>query len=124
MTNCFLKGTAEVGRVLVGGLTLGLSTVVNGGIKDLSHECIEIIYTCERCSQGNQRFTADVSESGATFRCGYYRYEYRERGSHEPRCMTVEDVEGMYKRVGNEYGFFFENCFTWSSHLWSYLTEY
>ena len=52
MANDFVTGAAETGRWVVGFATLGLSAVVNGGIKDLSHECIEIEYTCERCAPG------------------------------------------------------------------------
>ena len=71
MSNGFVRGAAETGRVVVGVLTAGISTWFNGGIKDLSHECIEILTTCTRCGD-SKRFTAEILDEGVTcFECGY-----------------------------------------------------
>lgn len=129
MANDFATGAAEVGRWTVGIATLGLSAVVNGGIKDLSHECIEIVYTCERCAPGNwQRFTAEnlgkeKKGGGTYFRCGYYSLEKDARRTRKPESMTVADVESKYNRMGSYYNFVFENCSHWSGQLWQELLE-
>ena len=130
MANGFWTGAAEVGRWAVGIHTLGLSAVVNGGIKDLSHECIEIIYTCERCAPGNwQRFTAEIlgkskkgkGNDGTRFVCGYYSVEKDARHTRKPMGMTLEYVERKYNEMGEHYNFVFENCSHWASCLWNKL---
>ena len=123
MANDFVTGTAEVGRWVVGFGTLGLSTVVNGGIKDLSHECIEIVYTCQRCPSGNwARFTAEIMGKRDTqFRCGYYSIEKDARRTYKPRSLTVAEVEGKYNEMGDDYNLVFDNCSHWASTLWNKL---
>lgn len=124
MSNDFARGVTQVGRVLVGVGTLGLSAVVNGGIKDLSHECIEIQATCQCGNQ--QRFTAEImgkekKGGGCDFRCGYYRYEYNARHTYKPTSMTLMYVKDKYDEMGQSYNFFFENCSHWCSELWNKL---
>ena len=123
MANGFVSGTAEVGRWVVGVGTLGLSTWVNGGIKDLSHECIEIVYTCERCSPGNwQRFTAEILGNQETsFACGYYSIEKDARQTYKPASMTVAYVESKYNEMSTDYNLVFDNCSHWCSRLWNKL---
>lgn len=124
MSNDFWRGATEGGRAVVSVLSFGLTNWVNGGVKDLSHECIEILYQCERCGN-SQRFTAEINgKNSACFVCGYYEYEYDERGSHIPQSMTVEDAERIYRQVGESYNFFFENCSAWCSSYWSSVTQY
>lgn len=126
MASDFATGAAEVGRWTVGIATLGLSAVVNGGIKDLSHECIEIVYTCERCAPGNwQRFTTEIMGKRDTyFTCGYYSIEKDARHTHKPASMTVADVESKYNQMGSYYNFMFENCSHWCSQMWHELLNW
>lgn len=66
----------ETGRVVVGikYFTLSFSTQVNGGCKDQSHECIEILYTCECCGS-SKGFIAEIQGDGdMEFNCGYYTH--------------------------------------------------
>lgn len=121
MANGFLTGTAETGRWVAGIATLGLSTAINGGIKDLSHECIEIVYTCECCSTGNwQRFTAEIECAGQkSFECGYYSIEKDARHTWKPPTpITVAYVESKYNEMGTSYNLVDNNCSHWSSRLW------
>ena len=128
MASGFLTGTAEVGRWVVGIGTLGVSAVFNGGIKDLSHECIEIIYTCDRCPSGNwKRFTAEIlgknkkGGGGTRFVCGYYSVKKDARHTYKPTSMTLDYVERKYNEMGEGYDFVFNNCSHWSSCLWNKL---
>ncbi len=123
MANGFVTNTAEVGRWAVGIATLGTSAWFNGGIKDLSHECIEIVYTCERCSSGNRgRFTAEIFSKGETgFRCGCYLEEKDARHEYVPASTTVAYVKSKFDEMGDSYGFVFRNCSHWSSCLWNKL---
>ena len=124
MANGFVTGAAETGRWVVGFATLGLSTVVNGGIKDLSHECIEIIYTCERCAPGNwQRFTAEIenAEDGKSLECGYYSREKDARHTYKPSSLTVAEVERKFNEMDSDYDLVNNNCSHWCSRLWNKL---
>lgn len=123
MANGFVTGAAETGRWVAGFATLGLSTVVNGGIKDLSHECIEIVYTCEKCAPGNwQRFTAEIlGKNDTRLVCGYYSLEKDARHTRKPPSMTMAYVKSKYDEMSGHYNFVFENCSHWCSVLWNKL---
>jgi hypothetical protein len=121
MSNGFVKGAAETGRVIAGVLTLGISTWFNGGIKDLSHECIEILTTCTRCGD-SQRFTAEILDDDDTsFECGYYAKEYDARKSFKPSSMTLAYVEEKYNEMRTSYSLINGNCCHWASDLWDKL---
>ena len=121
MSNDFVRGATETGRVVVGIATLGLSTWVNGGIKDLSHECIEILAICQCCGN-SQRFTAEIQGSGGKgFHCGYYSLEYNARHTYKPSSMTLAYVKEKYNEMGSSYDFVFKNCSHWCSELWKRL---
>ena len=121
MSNSFWRGTAEVGRWVVGIATLGTSTWFNGGIKDLSHECIEILATCKRCGK-SLRFTAEIhGQNDTSFRCGYYSREYNARNTYKPPSMTLDYMREKYNEIGKNYDLVFENCYTWCSALWERL---
>ena len=121
MSNGFLRGTAEVGRWVTGIATLGTSTWFNGGIKDLSHECIEIHATCKHCGN-SQYFTAEIlGENDTSFCCGYYSREFNARHTYKPSSMTVDYVRAKYNEMGESYRLLDKNCYTWCSELWSKL---
>ena len=42
MSSDFFYGLVEVGRIVAAFATLGISTWFNGGLKDLSHEFVEV----------------------------------------------------------------------------------
>ena len=122
MASGFLRGTSQVGRVVVGVASLGTSTWLNGGIKDLSHECIEIQATCKRCGT-MQRFTAEINgENDTYYGCGYYANEYNARKTYKPPSMTLDFVRAKYNEMGQSYNWVDENCYTWCSELWDRLT--
>ena len=101
--------------------SFGLTNFV---LKDLSHECIEILYECEECGN-SQRFTAEINKKKNTyFGCGYYEYEYDERSWHVPRSMTVEDAERIYCQLGKRYNILVNNCMHWCSRYWNRVTQY
>ena len=121
MSNDFVKGAAETGRVIAGVLTLGVSTWFNGGIKDLSHECIEILTTCTQCGH-SQRFTAEIRGGGDTsFECGYYGKEYNARRTFKPSTMTLDYVEKKFQQMTTNYDLINGNCCHWSGELWDKL---
>ena len=121
MANGFTRGATQTGRVVVGVVTLGLSTWLNGGIKDLSHECIEIRTICERCGC-HHWFTAEImGEGDKQFNCGYYSKFYNARSTYEPSWMTLDYVEEKYKEMSSHYDLVSANCCHWSSKLWNKL---
>lgn len=121
MSSGFMRGTTQVGRVVFGVATLGTTAWLNGGIKDLSHECIEILTTCKYCGHST-RFTAEIiQENDTNFRCGYYSREYNARHTSKPSSMTLDYVKAKYDEMGSHYGVFFDNCSHWCSELWNKL---
>ena len=121
MANDFARGAAEAGREVAGIATQGVSTWFNGGIKDLSHECIEIRTTCQCCGC-NHVFTAEIKGENETyFRCGYYSREYNARHTYKPSSMMLPHVEEKYNEMSSSYNFVFNNCSHWCSELWDKL---
>ena len=127
MSNDFARGATQVGRVVVGIASLGFSAWVNGGIKDLSHECIEISVTCSKCGKSH-KYTAEIlgkSKKGGSnaksFRCGQYSFYYDARHTYNPSSMTLANVKAKYDEMDSSYGLVFENCSHWSSELWGKL---
>lgn len=126
MSTDFARGATEVGRVVVAVATLSVSTWLNGGIKDLSHECIVISATCSKCGN-SQKYTAEIlgkSKGGGnntSFKCGYYSLYYNARHTYQPSSMTLAYAKAKYDEMGSSYNFVFENCSHWSSELWGKL---
>lgn len=109
-------------RIIAGVLTLGICIFVNNGIKDLSHECIEILCTC-KCCGSSQKFTAEIMGDRHTlFKCGYYKREFGARRSCKPTSMTVAYVEAKFGEMDDSFHFMKNNCYHWSNNLWNKLT--
>ena len=97
MSNDFARGATQVGRVVVSIASLGFSAWVNGGIKDLSHECIQISVTCSKCGKSH-KYTTEIlgkskKSSGTSFRCGYYSLYYDARHTYNLLSMTLAYVK-------------------------------
>ena len=123
MTSNAIYGLVEVIRIITGILTLGTSTIVYGGIKDLSHECIEITYVCECCGS-SQKFTAEImGDKYKLFSCGYYRKKCSVRLVYNPTSMTVEYVRNKFDEMGDSLCFIINNCYHWSNELWDKLCK-
>ncbi len=119
----FVQGASEVGQWVVGAGTMGLLAWFNGGVKGLSHECIEIVYTCSLCGHCGW-FVAEMLEKGRThFFSGSYNYCYIDKcTSYQPSSMTVANAERIYDEIKrNEKGHVFENCSQWCDNYWSKL---
>ena len=63
------KNWVQAGRIMAGIFTLGLSEIAEK--KELTHECLEILTTCQQCGE-KRRYTADIIRHGVKdFCCGY-----------------------------------------------------
>lgn len=121
MCNVHATNSVEAARWM---LTPAFAPLLDKTVKsDLSHECIEAVYTCDYCGTGNQmRFTAEILGKGnIRFVRGYYRTEKDAR--HEPAhgSMTEADVEKKVNKMGTDYDFFTNNCSHWCTRLWAKL---
>ena len=96
----FVQGVSQVGQWMVGAEMMELLALVNGGVKGLSHECIEIAYTCSLCGHCGW-FVVEMHRSGSTrFFSGTYNYCYNSKHTpYQPSSMTVEDAERLYNEV-------------------------
>eukprot|EP00484_Ammonia_sp_Unknown_P014312 CAMPEP_0197058498 /NCGR_PEP_ID=MMETSP1384-20130603/108580_1 /TAXON_ID=29189 /ORGANISM="Ammonia sp." /LENGTH=175 /DNA_ID=CAMNT_0042493275 /DNA_START=49 /DNA_END=574 /DNA_ORIENTATION=- len=103
MSNGFATGAADVGRGIAAVATLGLSTVVNGGIKDLSHECIEVLYECRKCGSSGRFTTEIINQGNKVFACGFYAKEFSERRSYSPSNKTLRDAYNIYDGMTSNY---------------------
>ena len=53
MSSDFSRGAVNVGRFFAAVFTISLSTIVNGGIKGLEHDCVELEVHCQKCGKTN-----------------------------------------------------------------------
>lgn len=113
------KNWVTAGRVTAGIFTLGLSEIAEK--KDLTHECLEILTTCQQCEE-KRRYTADIiRHRQKDFCCGYYSLEIDERRSAKPSYMTLEYVRRKYNEMDDSYDVITNNCYHWSKRLWEKL---
>lgn len=120
MSSKGVKGAAEVGIWTVRILTLGLSTLADNG-KNFTHECLEILYKCERCGESGRFTTEILGKHEKEFECGYYRKQIRTRNSYKPSSMTVAYAKRRFDEMGSSYNFVTKNCYHWCRRLWDKL---
>jgi len=89
----FGTGAARFGRGLAAVLSLGLSTVVNGGIKDPTRNVVEIHYKCEECGRTGV-ITVELQPSNKKFRYGRY-------GTYED-VIDRDSLSGVYVSEARE----------------------
>ena len=119
----FLRILWEVFRCCMFIVTLGLSDVIFGGIKDNTHDCISCTAECRNCKT-QQTFLAEFNSSGKHIRCGRYRNVVRSSGEVPIRC-TVSDMYNVFDDTPNPpYNLFIFNCSHWSSSFFSRLIKY
>jgi hypothetical protein len=58
-----VRGLVDTGRFFAAVLTLGISTLFNGGIRELSHDCVELRVRCTNCGR-IMRWTTDLRKGG------------------------------------------------------------
>lgn len=117
-----VDGAYEVVRDVAAVLSFGLSKTVNGGLKDSSHEAVEI--TLEACSEcGVQaRWTLHFGTGGKMFHKAYYNQVYKTANSWTPNNLTLGKVNDEYDRMWNSgYNLINRNCCHWAVSLWKDL---
>lgn len=99
--------TAVEGLLFLPSLLTGVDTVdaLTKGKTDFSHECIEIVCTCECCDSGNeQKFTAEIlGEDDISFRCGFYAKQKDTRDEKKPLSMTLVYAERKVREMRDDY---------------------
>ena len=110
------RGAANAGRFALGVLSFGLTDKVNGGIKDPTHEAIEVLFCCENCGRKFYK-TYEMTSSGKEKRWGYYKKEINEKAGGEYRRI-YETLEKVYSNSSNSYDFVNGNCSKWAGRFW------
>jgi hypothetical protein len=116
MWNDGIRVLAEVGRGAAAVATIGISTWWNGGIKDATHEAVEMLVMCQKC---NKKFnmTLELSREGKHKRVGRYRIrcevwkaENWPKTKPEPGTLCVKDVENLFDKLPAKYSAENNNC--------------
>jgi len=114
----------EVFRGAATVATLGLSTQINGGLKDSSHEAVEIVLEeCSKCEVG-ARWTLHFGKNGKKYEKAYYTTVYKtvENCDWYPSNLTLGRVNDEYKRMQNSgYSAVNFNCSHWAHSLYDDL---
>ncbi len=72
MTNELYTFGVNMAMKTLGLVTLGLSNKINGGIKDLSHEIVEISALCLKCNENYHRTIELLEAFGPKKGKGFY----------------------------------------------------
>eukprot|EP01083_Nonionella_stella_P224811 799886_1 len=128
------RGIAAVG-------TLGISTWYNGGLKDSSHEAIQIHFKCVKCNKCNKHkkgsswasntckeckngkdgtftYTLHFGKDGKDFSSQLHDTVYKTRDYFYCKSLTFSDVNSAYKLMWSDgYDVVDRNCSHWSSKL-------
>jgi hypothetical protein len=94
----FCRCCTEVGRGLAAVATLGLSTVVNGGIRDYSHDYVRLRVRCRKCGR-EMPWSTEFSKSGIENRYGRYNKYYsieKQRSINVP-LTTVKSALPVHR---------------------------
>lgn len=113
----------DVGRPVLAVVWPLAFAATRGGVKDLSHECIELLYTCNKDScRKSGRYTAEIlAQDDKRFQHGYYSSELGEVKSYTPSSMTIAYARTKFNEMGESYNLVYNNCSDWSSELWRKL---
>ena len=126
-TSSDLPGYAalQTGRVLAAIITIGLSTQVNGGIKEPTHDYIFVATKCLKCGH-TANLIYEFGPAGKESHVGHYR---QRNDCHRyftcNRNLTYEMIEKVYERMpgsGSCYGPTF-NCGHWARDMYWELVD-
>lgn len=123
MTNDFNRGVANVGRGLLAVLTFGLSTTVNGGVKDLTHDYVEVWFKCCECDH-KFPITFDYGDNGKQAEVGYYTRYVRIRRQTNINLTYKEVIDNYSDMIsgGSSYSLTDFNCSHWAGRFYNWLT--
>ena len=116
----WVEASAATGKWITYVATLGIASQVNGGIKNPTHDVIEIYYTCDECFD-KKTMTAEFSKKGKEISYGYYRKDYGTRSDtiyydfSKNKDFTVEKCRKLYDEMrGSGYSLIDYNCAHWA----------
>ncbi|KAF7631122.1 hypothetical protein Mgra_00008653, partial [Meloidogyne graminicola] len=100
--------------------TFGLSTKLNGGLEDLTHDAICIRIRCKKCCR-TIPLTCEFVTNGQQFRWGHYQYCVSTRKEVEidlDYLIVKETFESMPRY---SYDLLAENCKHWADRFYNNL---
>ena len=107
----FVEGAAVTAKWLTYIGTLGIASAVNGGIKNPTHDVVEIYYTCKKCNDKNT-ITVELTKNGKEFSYGYYVKDYgnEENPIYPNKQITIEKARELYNEMSGYYDIVNCNC--------------
>ena len=101
----------EITRGILGAVTHGLTSKVNGGLKDASHECVEIHFDCNKCGKSSLN-TLDLNNEGKHFNKSYYKKEIscRRNFNCTGNSLTFSKVWSVFDSLSSKYNLVNRNC--------------
>lgn len=108
MSSDFSRGAVNVGRFFAGVFTIGLSAIVNNGIKGLEHDCVELEVHCQKCGRTMYITTELSKRNGIQTRFGYYRLYLRKERQESIYLPYKNAIKAL--PVSNSYSLVSRNC--------------
>ena len=106
----FVEGAAVAGKWLTYIGTLGIAAACNGGIKNPTHDVVEIYYTCDKCGK-KVTMTAELSKKGKEFSYGYYQHDYGVKRQILPnKKINVAEARRLFNNMRGSYDIINYNC--------------
>lgn len=118
----FVEGAAVTGKWLTYIGSFGIAAACKGGIKNPTHDVVEIYYICNKCNDEGT-ITVELSSKGKEFSYGYYRKDYgNKRDPIFPyEKITVSKARDIYKDMNGNYDIVNYNCGHFASKYFNKL---
>uniref|UniRef100_A0A915P8D6 Uncharacterized protein n=1 Tax=Meloidogyne floridensis TaxID=298350 RepID=A0A915P8D6_9BILA len=108
----------NVFRTVAAVSTIGLSTVVNGGLKSYTHEAVWLLVHCRKCGC-DMNLTCELGKSDKMMRWGHYGYYItrREYKKVEKR-LSYKEIKKIFDKMWRSYNLVNGNCSHWAGDFY------
>ena len=119
--NGFVQGSAATAKWLTYISTFGIAAAVNGGIKNPTHDFVQLDTHCDICGE-NRYITVEFNNDyggSKYFTYGYYKNDYGEKKGYKPNYLTVGKAREVFKDTyKGSYSLVNNNCAHFASRYY------